>query len=678
QRLNRVLHILNRCNETMMRAVDGNTLLKSICRIIVETGPFHLVWIGWNDPHTHVVTPVAWAGDIEEYIKEITVFSDDRPEGMGVTGTAIRTGKPTIRNHFLADQRTMQWYDIAINRGFRSAASFPFRLRGKVIGALTIYDTKENTFEQKEIDLFEELSLDISFGLDRLAEAEQRRQAEVALRESEQRFRKTIETAEMGYFFIDESGCYQDVNNAWLKMHGFASRDEVIGKHFSLTQADDDLKLSQKNVDTLLDGVPIPFAEFSRRCQDGSIGYHTFSATPVVQRGKTIGLEGFLVDITDQKRAQKEVRKSEKNYSNLFTYMIDAFAVHEIILDQDGVPVDYRFLAVNPAFENMTGLKTRNLIGKTVLDVMPGTEDVWIKTYGHIALTGEPAHFEQYSQVLGRYYEITAYRPAPNQFACIFTDITDRKRAEEEILRFNTELEQRVRERTVQLEIANHELESFSYSVSHDLRAPLRGIDGWTLAVMEDCSDQLDEQAIGYLNRVRYQTQRMGQLIDDLLEFSRLSRAEMRWGIVDLTAIAQAVTARLIEIQSERAVKFIIQPGMKTQGDSRLLEIALTNLLDNAFKFTSKRPFAKIEVGHNGDLASPVFFVRDNGAGFDMAYADRLFGAFQRMHQTSEYPGTGIGLAIVQRIIHRHNGRVWVEAQVDQGATFYFTIEKKE
>jgi PAS domain S-box-containing protein len=572
----------------------------------------------------------------------------------------------------------MQWYDIAINSGFRSATSFPFRLEGKVIGALTIYDTKENTFEQKEIDLFEELALDISFGLDRLAEEEQRRQAEVTLRESEQRFRKTIETAEMGYFFIDESGCYQDVNNAWLKMHGFASHDEVIGKHFSLTQADDDLKLSQKNVDTLLDGVPIPFAEFSRRCKDGSIGYHTFSATPVVQRGKTIGLEGFLVDITDQKRAQKEVRKSEKNYSNLFTYMIDAFAVHEIILDQDGVPVDYRFLAVNPAFENMTGLKTRNLIGKTVLDVMPGTEDVWIKTYGHIALTGEPAHFEQYSQVLGRFYEITAYRPAPNQFACIFTDITDRKRAEEESLRFNTELEQRVRERTAQLEIANHELESFSYSVSHDLRAPLRSIDGWTLAVMEDCSDQLDEQAIGYLNRVRYQTQRMGQLIDDLLEFSRLSRAEMYWGKVDLTAIAQTVTARLIEIQSDRAVEFIIQPGMTTQGDSRLLEIALTNLLENAFKFTSKRPFSKIEVGHNGDLASPVFFVRDNGAGFDMAYADRLFGAFQRMHQTSEYPGTGIGLAIVQRIIHRHNGRVWVEAQVDQGATFYFTIEKKE
>jgi light-regulated signal transduction histidine kinase (bacteriophytochrome) len=208
------------------------------------------------------------------------------------------------------------------------------------------------------------------------------------------------------------------------------------------------------------------------------------------------------------------------------------------------------------------------------------------------------------------------------------------------------------------------------------LRAPLRGIDCWSLALLEDYHDALDEQGRQYLDRVRSETQRMGQLIDDMLQLSRVTRAEMRQEPVNLSALAQALAARLQEAEPGRQVAFNIQAGLSAQGDASLLEAVLSNLLGNAFKFTSQRAEARIEFGQTEIQGERAFFVRDNGAGFDIAYAQKLFGAFQRMHKASEFPGTGIGLATVQRVIHRHGGRVWAESTVNQGATFYFTLEE--
>jgi light-regulated signal transduction histidine kinase (bacteriophytochrome) len=257
----------------------------------------------------------------------------------------------------------------------------------------------------------------------------------------------------------------------------------------------------------------------------------------------------------------------------------------------------------------------------------------------------------------------------------------DLNRANAELQSARDTLEMRVKERTaelqqrtLELEASNKELESFSYSVSHDLRAPLRSMDGFSLALMEDYGDKLDSQAREYLRYIRSSSQLMGQLIDDILNLSRITRAEIHLDKVDLSGLANEAAQELRSLQPERKVNFVIAPGVEAYGDRSLLKVVFQNLLGNAFKFTSKQAVATIEFGTTTRNGETVYVVRDNGVGFDMAYAHKLFKPFQRLHRPDEFPGTGIGLASVLRIVSRLGGRVWAEATPGKGAAFYFTL----
>jgi PAS domain S-box-containing protein len=253
--------------------------------------------------------------------------------------------------------------------------------------------------------------------------------------------------------------------------------------------------------------------------------------------------------------------------------------------------------------------------------------------------------------------------PAGRFFTAIIRDITARRRRDEELRAINA-----------QLELTNQELETFSYSVSHDLRAPVRSIDGFSAILEQDYGDRLDDRGKDCLARVRAAAQRMYTLIDALLMLSRVTQEEMRRDVVDLSGLARSVATELHRTQPDRRVDFVIPPGIIAVGDASLLRVMLENLLGNAWKFTGRQAAARIEFGASEQGGQTVYYVRDNGAGFDRAYADKLFGAFQRLHTADEFPGTGIGLPTVQRIIRRHGGTVWADGDVGKGATFYFTL----
>ncbi|HJU84719.1 MAG TPA: ATP-binding protein [Holophagaceae bacterium] len=261
-----------------------------------------------------------------------------------------------------------------------------------------------------------------------------------------------------------------------------------------------------------------------------------------------------------------------------------------------------------------------------------------------------------------------------NANAALQAETLEHKAARDEVAALNQSLERRVADRTLELETVNRELESFSYSVSHDLRAPLRAIDGFTMLLQKGYADRFDGPANGYMERVRAATQRMGNLIDDLLNLSRSARSEMARTDLNLSELARAIAHELRVSTPGRRAAFAIEPELRAHADPTLMRVVLENLMGNAWKFTRNREEARIEVGRTLAAGKPAFFVRDNGAGFDMRYVDKLFGAFQRLHAMNDYEGTGVGLANVQRIIARHGGRIWAEGAVDQGAVFYFTL----
>ena len=379
-------------------------------------------------------------------------------------------------------------------------------------------------------------------------------------------------------------------------------------------------------------------------------------------------------EITKRKKVEAELRSSEERLRILFEFAPDAYYLNDL---------KGHFVDGNKAAEEVTGYKREELIGRSFLKLKllpPGQIPKAALLLTKNAL-GQPTGPDDFTftrrddtrvQLEIRTFPVKI--KGKTLVLGIARNVTDHKWAEEEIRRLNKELEQRVIERTRQLEDANKELEAFAYSVSHDLRAPLRSIDGFSQVLLEDYTDKLDEQGKDYFRRVRVATQRMAQLIDDMLKLSRVTRSRMHREAVNLSELAQAIATELQQRQPERQVEFVIAKGLTVNGDERLLEVVLENLLENAWKFTRKHAHAKIEFGCSETDGKRAYFVCDDGVGFDMAYVDKLFGPFQRLHSATEFEGTGIGLATVQRIIHRHGGQIWGEGAVEGGATFYFTL----
>lgn len=378
-------------------------------------------------------------------------------------------------------------------------------------------------------------------------------------------------------------------------------------------------------------------------------------------------------EIAERRRAQAEREQALRERQRIMDTVADVIYA----LDTQG-----RLTAFNPQMMRVTGRGADELDGVDALTLfVPEDRPVIAAAIGRVLTDGSATAAGRFAHTDGHatWHAFTGQvlRGADGEIlglTGVGRDVEEQRRAEAQILRLNAELEQRVQERTAELEAANRELEAFSYSASHDLRTPLRAIDGFSRALVEDCGDQLDDTARGYLDRVRAAAARMAELIDDLLRLSRVGQHDMERVQVNLTDVALRVAARLAEAAPDRAVHFEAQPGLYALGDAHLLEAVLENLLGNAWKFTANQPHPAVTFGRTQQSGGTAWFVRDNGVGFDMRHAGRLFQPFERLHSAREFPGTGIGLATVQRIVQRHGGRVWAEAREGVGATIYFTL----
>jgi signal transduction histidine kinase len=387
-------------------------------------------------------------------------------------------------------------------------------------------------------------------------------------------------------------------------------------------------------------------------------------------------LAGYLAVAVAKFKAEEAQQREAERYRALFANMPNGFALCKMVYE-DGVPADFVYLEVNPAFERLTGLS--GVVGRAVSEVVPGlraSNPELFEVYGRVASTGRPERFETFVPELGIWFSIAAYSPEAGSFVAVFETITERKRAEQALKELNVELERRIDVRTAELREANRELESFSYSVSHDLRAPLRAINGFTHVLLEDSAESLDEEGKANLQRICAAAARMERLIGDLLSLSRITRAELKRETVNLSEMARSVVGRLQQADPGRSAEVRIAEGVLVVGDPGLLLIAMENLLDNAWKFTSKKPVARIAFDRETVDGVLTCVVRDNGAGFDLQYAGRLFGVFQRLHGETEFPGTGVGLATVARILARHGGRIWADAEPAAGAAFFFTLPR--
>jgi PAS domain S-box-containing protein len=548
---------------------------------------------------------------------------------------------------------------------------------------LVVYATEKNYFGAQELGLLEEAAGDVAFALDGHELAAQRKQGEEALQMEKTFTRALLDNLVEGVVACNEKGDLALFNRTfakWLGMDAFKLPHDQWAEHYDLFEADGTTPMATHSNPLVraFNGEQINDVGMVICAKNQPPRHVLCNGSPILdEMNRRLGAVVVMHDIT-LKRKNEELLLITIQRLELATTSA-SMGVWDWDLQVGTMTWDDRMFELYGA--------SHGEIQGTVQDWKDGLHPEDLDraiAECEAAIRGE-APFNTKFRVKHRNGTVLWIKAnavvlrdqqgKPVRMIGLNQDITEQHNVQEEFRGLSRDLEKRVEERTAQLEYANKEMEAFSYSVSHDLRAPLQTIKGFSEILLEEYCGQLDDNGKRYLHRIRASTQRMGDLITDLLKLSKTSHSELTLADCDLSRLCSEIANGLTMANSSCRVEIAIQPGIMVQADHHLMRVVLENLLGNAWKFTSKRQDPKIEVGETVSTSGErAFFVRDNGAGFDMAHADKLFNAFQRLHSASDFEGTGIGLAIVQRIIHRHGGRIWTEARPGEGATFFFTL----
>ncbi|WP_455205690.1 PAS domain S-box protein [Kaarinaea lacus] len=504
-----------------------------------------------------------------------------------------------------------------------------------------------------------------------------------SIKEKQDHIQLLLDSTEEAIYGIDLNGVCTFANAACLKILGYKTESELIGKeiHGLIHHSRSDGTLYPKNeckiyLALINESSGHSDDEVNWRA-DGSSFPVEYWSHPIKREGKVVGAVVTFIDITVRKNIEAELKQHRDNLQQLVEERTAVLEQQATIIDQihDSVvstDLDGTVVSWNQGAERLFGYKKEEMIGKKISSVYPQSEHDFLlnEVIAPVRENGEHEVEVRMQKKNGELFfahlSLSLQYDKSGEVVGMIgysMDITKSKQAENEL-----------RRKARELEAINKELAAFSYSVSHDLRAPLRAINGFSAALADDYADVIDETGKHYLQRICSGADRMALLIDDLLMLSRVTRDEIHWQDVDLTQMAKETVEKLQHDDPHRRVDIDIKPDLKTVGDKRLLQIALDNLLGNAWKYTKKSADPKFSFGMTRENGETIYYIKDNGAGFDMKYANKLFGAFQRLHSSNEFEGTGVGLATVQRIINRHGGRIWAEAEVGRGAAFYFTL----
>lgn len=498
-----------------------------------------------------------------------------------------------------------------------------------------------------------------------------------ALKRSEARFRSYFELPVVGFAIISPDKEIIEVNDHLCNLLGYTRQELLNRKWHSLTFIAD-LGIEKPRIQSVLSGKSDEYTIDKRFIHlNGEKIWANLSVTCVRnQLAKVEYLMAVVIDITERKKAEQELKDLSVKLGLMIKNMLNAFVIWESVFDEQGNYVSFKFGLFNDAYARIAKVNTDDVIGKDVFEVWPDTEQSWVEIYGSVAKTGIPRTFDMFHGSTQGWYHCNAYRPSDStdHICVIFEDITERKLKIDRIHKRNEELEQKVLRRTSQLQAANAELEAFTYSVSHDLRSPLRAINGFAKILLEEHLSSLNSDAQRTLKIIADSAIQMGRLIDDLLMLSRLNKDEIRFQHIEMNSLVFSVYNEIVSEKDKREISFKSAELPDAFGDPVLVKQVWVNLISNAVKFTSHIKKRKIEIGSNPSQEEIVYFIKDNGAGFNMEYSNKLFQVFQRLHSAKEFEGTGVGLAIIKRIISRLNGHVWAEGQTHQGAIFYFTL----